>query len=201
MANYNHEILVNYLRDVYSMELLVRKIEDDIHSTREDIQCEQALVEKVESTPIPAEGNISPKKDITPYMIAGFLILFISFGFFTLPSIGAISGILGIGVSIILFSCAGSVSSDNTKMQEEEKEKIKEKMDIIYIDPPYDSDFAIKSVEHIINQKLIDENSTIIIETDNEGKILEELRKIETEIIDKIRYGRATLIFIKIRKG
>ena len=64
MANYNHEILVNYLRDVYSMELLVRKIEDDIHSTREDIQCEQALVEKVESTPIPAEGNISPKKDI-----------------------------------------------------------------------------------------------------------------------------------------
>ena len=124
MANYNHEILVNYLRDVYSMELLVRKIEDDVHSTREDIQCEQALVEKVESTPIPAEGNISPKKDITPYMIAGFLILFISFGFFTLPSIGAISGILGIGVSIILFSCAGSVSSDNTKMQEEEKEKI-----------------------------------------------------------------------------
>lgn len=88
MANYNHEILVNYLRDVYSMELLVRKIEDDIHSTWEDIQCEQALVEKVESTPIPAEGNISPKKDITPYMIAGFLILFISFGFFTLPSIG-----------------------------------------------------------------------------------------------------------------
>lgn len=126
MANYNHEILVNYLRDVYSMELLVRKIEDDIHSTREDIQYEQALVEKAESTPIPAEGNISPKKDITPYMIAGFLILFISLGFFTLPSIGAISGILGIGVSIILFFCAGSVSSDNTKMQEEEKEKIKE---------------------------------------------------------------------------
>lgn len=126
MANYNHEVLVNYLRDVYSMELLVRKIEDDVHSTREDIQYEQALVEKVESTPIPAEGNISPKKDITPYMIAGFITLFISFGFFTLPSIGAISGILGIGVSIILFFCAGSVSSDNTKMQEEEKEKIKE---------------------------------------------------------------------------
>lgn len=94
MANYNHEILVNYLRDVYSMELLVRKIEDDIHSTREDIQCEQALVEKVESTPIPAEGNISPKKDITPYMIAGFLILFISFGFFTLPSMVRFPGFL-----------------------------------------------------------------------------------------------------------
>ena len=60
-----------------------------------------------------------------------------------------------------------------------------------------------KAVNHNVNevQKWIDENSTIIIETDNEGKILEELRKIETEIIDKRRYGRATLIFIKIRKG
>lgn len=33
MANYNHEILVNYLRDVYSMELLIRKIEDDVCKT------------------------------------------------------------------------------------------------------------------------------------------------------------------------
>ena len=33
MANYNHKILVNYLRDIYSMELLVRKIEDDVCKT------------------------------------------------------------------------------------------------------------------------------------------------------------------------
>lgn len=81
------------------------------------------------------------------------------------------------------------------------KTKIKEKMDIIYIDPPYNSDFAIKSVEYIINQKLVNENSTIIIETDNEDKILEELKKTDIEIVDKRRYGRATLIFIKFRKG
>ena len=81
------------------------------------------------------------------------------------------------------------------------KTKIKEKQDIIYIDPPYDSDFAIKSVEYIIDKNLIDENSTIIIETDNERKILEELKNIKIEIVDKRRYGRATLIFIKIRKG
>ena len=97
--------------------------------------------------------------------------------------------------------CDKSKEAINIINKNIEKTHLKEKMDIIYIDPPYDSDFAIKSVEHIINQKLIDENSTIIIETDNEGKILEELRKIETEIIDKRRYGRATLIFIKIRKG
>ncbi len=81
------------------------------------------------------------------------------------------------------------------------KNKVKEKMDIIYIDPPYNSDFAIKSVEYIINQKIADENSIIIIETDNEEKVLNELKKIDIEIIDKRRYGRATLIFIKIRKG
>ena len=81
------------------------------------------------------------------------------------------------------------------------KTKIKEKMDIIYIDPPYDSDFAIKSVEHIIKEKITNENTTIIIETDNEENILKKLKKTNTEIIDIRKYGRATLIFIKIRKG
>ncbi len=81
------------------------------------------------------------------------------------------------------------------------KNKITEKMDIIYIDPPYNSDFAVKSVEYIINKKIADENTNIIIETDNEENILEQLKKIEIEITDKRKYGRATLIFIKIRKG
>ena len=81
------------------------------------------------------------------------------------------------------------------------KNKIKEKIDIVYIDPPYNSDFVAKSVEILINRKLVDENSNIIIETDNEEKILEDLKKIEVEITDKRKYGRAVLIFLKIRKG
>ena len=48
---------------------------------------------------------------------------------------------------------------------------------------------------------IIEDIITIIIETDNEEKVLNELKKIDIEIIDKRRYGRATLIFIKIRKG
>ena len=44
MANYNHEILVNYLRDVYSMELLVRKIKDDVFSLRNKISEENAAM-------------------------------------------------------------------------------------------------------------------------------------------------------------
>lgn len=81
------------------------------------------------------------------------------------------------------------------------KTKIRENLDIVYIDPPYDSDFAIKSIECIIDEKIINENSIIIVETDDEEKILENLKKIEVEITDKRKYGRAVLIFLKIRKG
>lgn len=126
MAQYNHEVLVNYLRDVYSMELLVRKIQENIYSTRKDIQHEQAIVAKAESTPIPTENELSPKKDISSYLIAGFITLFISLGFFTLPTVGALLGLLGISVSIAIFFWAGSVSSDNTESQEIERKIIKE---------------------------------------------------------------------------
>lgn len=78
--------------------------------------------------------------------------------------------------------------------------KLKEKLDIIYIDPPYNSDFAIKSVEFIINRKLVNENSSIIIETDEEEKILKELEKQQIEIKDKRKYGRATIIFLKYKQ-
>lgn len=79
--------------------------------------------------------------------------------------------------------------------------KIKEKLDFVYIDPPYNSDFAVKSVDFIINRKLVDENSNIIIETDDERNILDALKKSETEVIDKRKYGRAILIFLKYRKN
>ena len=79
--------------------------------------------------------------------------------------------------------------------------KIKDKVDIVYIDPPYNSDFAIKSIETIINEKIVNEKSIIIIETDNEETMLKELEKEQVEIQDKRKYGRATLIFLKIRKG
>lgn len=81
------------------------------------------------------------------------------------------------------------------------KTKIKEQPDIIYIDPPYKSDFAINAVNIILENRLVSEHSTIIIETDEEEKILRELEKIEIKITDKRKYGRAILIFLKIGKG
>ena len=81
------------------------------------------------------------------------------------------------------------------------KTKIKENLDVIYIDPPYESNFAIKALELIIEKGLTNEDSTIIIETDDEIKILKELEKLEIKITDKRKYGRAILIFLKIGKG
>ena len=81
------------------------------------------------------------------------------------------------------------------------KTKVKEKLDIVYIDPPYDSDLVIKSIKCVIEQKLADENSVIIIETDDEKRILKDIENLEIEVTDTRKYGRASLIFLKIRKG
>ena len=96
---------------------------------------------------------------------------------------------------------SGKVELYNLDYEALLKNKVKEKLDIVYIDPPYDSDFVIKSIKCIIEQKLADENSVIIIETDDEQRILKDLENLEIEVTDTRKYGRASLIFLKIRKG
>ncbi len=82
------------------------------------------------------------------------------------------------------------------------KNKIKEKPNITFIDPPYDTNFAYMAVKLMIENDLIDENSLIIIETDNENKIVKQLKSINVEIIDTRKYGRVKLIFLsQKRKG
>ena len=82
------------------------------------------------------------------------------------------------------------------------RNKIKEKLDIIYIDPPYNSDFAVDAVKILIENNLLNKESLIIIETDREEKILKQLtnENLEVEIIDKRKYGRAVIIFLKLKE-
>lgn len=80
------------------------------------------------------------------------------------------------------------------------KNKIKEKIDIIYIDPPYKTNYAIETLKIMTQNKFVDENTNIIIETDN-NEIIEQIEKEQAEIIDKRKYGRATLVFLRMRKG
>ena len=74
-----------------------------------------------------------------------------------------------------------------------------EKFDIIFLDPPYKSNYIVKSIENIIKNNLLAEDGIIVAETDDKNKI-EEIKNIKNiEIYDTRRYGIVSIIFI--RKG
>ena len=70
------------------------------------------------------------------------------------------------------------------------------KFDIIYLDPPYKTEFACIAINKILDLNLLSKDGIIIIETDDANK---EIKDERIEIFDKRKYGRAILIFI--RKG
>jgi 16S rRNA (guanine(966)-N(2))-methyltransferase RsmD len=82
-------------------------------------------------------------------------------------------------------------------------EKIKQenvKFNIIFLDPPYKTDYNVKALNFILDNNLLYEDGKIIIETDIEKDILAELENFSLDVYDVKKYGRATLIFIR-RKG
>ena len=76
-------------------------------------------------------------------------------------------------------------------------DKLNEKLDIVYIDPPYKSDFAIQAVNIILENNLITKDSLILIETDRKEEVEEKLKKVDVRIIDERKYGRAEIFFLK----
>lgn len=70
------------------------------------------------------------------------------------------------------------------------------KLDIVYIDPPYKQDLAVKAVEQIISLDLLKKDGIVIIETDEKERDLKEIEKLEVEVYDLRKYGRAHLIFL-----
>ena len=98
------------------------------------------------------------------------------------------------------------VETYNLDFQETIKKLKGKKLDIIYLDPPYKTDFIKKAIYGLIEQNLINENTLIIAETDEETRIIKELEEFNNiEIIDKRKYGRAQILFLKknnlTRKG
>ena len=85
----------------------------------------------------------------------------------------------------------------NMDFKEVLKNKITEKVDIIFLDPPYKTDFAIEALKIILEEDVSKENATMIIETDDSDKIIANLKKMDCEIEDIRKYGRAYLIFLK----
>ncbi len=88
------------------------------------------------------------------------------------------------------------LNEDYTKIVQ----NLKDKFDLIFIDPPYKKDIAVDAVKKIIEQDLLTNNGIIILETDNEQRELEQLKRIDVNIYDLRKYGRIKLIFLN-RKG
>lgn len=75
--------------------------------------------------------------------------------------------------------------------------KENEKFNIIFLDPPYKTDYIYKSIEKILQYNLIAEDGIIVAETDDKDKI-EEIKEIQNiEIYDVRTYGTVYIVFIR----
>lgn len=76
---------------------------------------------------------------------------------------------------------------------------LKNQFDLIFIDPPYKFDIAVKSIEMILKNNLLSNDGIIIVETDDEIRELQEIENLNynIKIIDQRTYGRVKLIFLK----
>ena len=85
----------------------------------------------------------------------------------------------------------------NTTFEKLIKNILDEKIDIIYIDPPYATNYTIEAIKLLIKYDLIADDGIVILETDDEQKIMKQLQNINIKIINKRKYGRAHLIFLQ----
>lgn len=74
---------------------------------------------------------------------------------------------------------------------------LNKKFDIIFLDPPYKSEFAEKALEKLIQLDLIADDGIVIVETDDKNKKDTLSLNKEIEIYDERKYGSVTLIFIR----
>ena len=73
------------------------------------------------------------------------------------------------------------------------------KFDIIFLDPPYKTDYWISAIKTIMEENLLEDNGIIVFETDREEN---DIKKVEDYAIikDLRKYGRVKLLFLS-RKG
>lgn len=70
--------------------------------------------------------------------------------------------------------------------------------DIIFIDPPYQSNYRIQAIELILEKNLLKNDGIIIIETDDEQEI-DKINNLELDlkIYDTRKYGRVRLAILR----
>ena len=97
---------------------------------------------------------------------------------------------------VLLLNCDYKKALEQLKNQDE-------KFDIIFLDPPYKTNFAEESVKIIEQTNLLNEDGIIILESDDKEKVIKNLYTEKLEIKDLKKYGRVYLLFLKFisRKG
>ena len=97
-----------------------------------------------------------------------------------------------------------------TKMQDKAKliikdykkvlEEVKQiKFDIIFLDPPYETNYYIEAIELVLKDNLLKDNGFIVLETDSNEKE-NKIKTLNIKIDDARKYGRVKLLFLS-RKG
>lgn len=77
---------------------------------------------------------------------------------------------------------------------------INEKLDIVFLDPPYKTDYAFNAAKLILEKGLLKKDSILILETDIEQIVENQFQKLSLEEIKKTKYGRACLLFYRIKQ-
>lgn len=73
------------------------------------------------------------------------------------------------------------------------------KFNLIFLDPPYESENIEIAIKQILELDLLTEDGLIVAETDR-AEIIEKIKNIDISIKDIRHYGRVILIFLE-RKG
>lgn len=74
------------------------------------------------------------------------------------------------------------------------------KFDLVFLDPPYKTDYIQKSLQLILEYDLLNEWAIVVLETDEKDRVIKQIENMDIDICDVRKYGRVTLIFLE-RKG
>lgn len=75
------------------------------------------------------------------------------------------------------------------------KEIEQNRFDIIFLDPPYKTDFALNAIKIIMENDNLKEDGIIVFETDREDEFIKHVCEF-ANIIELRKYGRVKLVFL-----
>ena len=69
------------------------------------------------------------------------------------------------------------------------------KFDIIFLDPPYKTDFGIDAIEIIMKNNMLEEEGIVVFETDRENEYIDSIKEY-ANVLNVRKYGRVKLVFV-----